>query len=377
MRIGGEGGVSKGRSIRALVSLAAAFLLVSAPAAESPAGTHEQGVSPRIVNGKTTTIEQWPWQVALLDRTYSANPRPTTRYRCSGVLVAPDLVATAGHCVAEYRLADLSNLSVLTGRTFLDQAGTGQRIGVDRILMPRNADGSRKYRAWGGSADWDVALLELESPSSSPAIRIAGATETGAWRPGRPVWTMGWGYVDARRPVSNVLRAAAQVILPDRVCRTANGRAYRTKTMICLGGPAGHSSACVGDSGGPLVSRTSEGWRLIGLTSFGDFFCRGNVPSVDNRTAGWAVRSWIRETALERSGVDPIGSGGTLGPRPEWCRVPNLYRRTRLAAATTLRSRGCRLEVVGNRRKGRIVGTSLPPGWLAPPGFGIRVRLSR
>ncbi|HMW44919.1 MAG TPA: hypothetical protein PKD47_03435, partial [Solirubrobacterales bacterium] len=49
-----------------LAILLAAFLLPSSPAAAGgEPSSSESGATASIVNGKATTIGQWPWQVAL------------------------------------------------------------------------------------------------------------------------------------------------------------------------------------------------------------------------------------------------------------------------------------------------------------------------
>ena len=373
-------GIGKEASL-ALVALVASCCLISSPAASSsPAPSPGQATAPRIVNGKETSIERWPWQVALLDRRLGSSQ--TARYFCSGSLIAPDLVVTAAHCVADYRPGSLANLEVVAGRTYLNRTSTGESLPVERVLMPLDSEGRRKYRIRGGAAIWDVALLKLSAPSTvGTPIAIAGASEEASWEPGRLVKTTGWGYTGGvGGSVSNRLQIANQVILPDGVCERAGF--YQPTTMICLGGPRGGSSACSGDSGGPLVSPVGDGWRLIGMTSFGDFYCRGYIPSVDNRTAADPVRKWIREESIAVSGYDPVSEGGTIGPLPESCKVPGLNGRTRQSARKALLKANCRLEGVRyvglhSRRKGRVVASSLPMGWLAPVGFGIRVAITR
>lgn len=370
----------------ALVALAFSIgvaLIAATPVSGSTDQSGQDRPEPRIVKGKGTSIGQWPWQVALTDRSFAPRGPATARYFCSGSLVAPDLVVTAAHCVSFYRPATLDNVRIIAGRTWLNDTAGGEILGVDRVVMPLDSNGRPRYRIVGGAAVWDVALIKLASPSSATPIAIAGQSEKAAWSPGRLVKTTGWGET---RPFSGIssnrLRVATQVVLPDGVCRRDGGYTYQPQTMICLGGPRGGASACTGDSGGPLVSRVGGGWRLIGLTSFGDAACRGNVPSVDNRTAADPVRSWIRAKAIELSGYDPVSEGGAIGPLPRSCQVPSLLRRTRVSARKALRSAGCSLGAirpVGRPGKGkrRVVGASLPAGWLAPLGFGIRIAVTR
>ena len=369
------------------IGLIAAFLatgafLATVQAADGSTGTVRP--VPRIVNGSAASIGNSPWQVALLEPAPSGRrSKPTNRYFCSGSLLAPDVVVTAAHCVTGFTKSQRTRIEVVAGRTWLNQTGTGEVARVKRVLFALRPDGSRRFREASGSATWDVALIELDREMSAPVIRLAGSSETAVWSTGRRVKASGWGITSWRSgQVSNRLRIATQVILPDSVCRADNGRFYKTGTMVCLGGPKGHSSTCSGDSGGPLVARTSDGYRLVGLTSFGDFFCRGSIPSVDTRVSGDSIRSWVRQKTIELSGVDPVGTTGSPGPKPRSCRVPKLLRRTKSSARSALRRAGCKLGSVKrvDRKgygRGRVVASSLPAGWLAPVGFGIRVRITR
>ena len=367
------------------VGIATLFALLSlfAHAPFAAGEPEDSGPSPRIVNGKGTSITEWPWQVALTDRALAPGGSTTDRYFCTGALIAPNLVVTAAHCVESYRPGGLKGLRVITGRTWLDRTSTGESLGVSRIVMALDSNGKRRYRDQNSAPIWDVALIVLASPSSATPLAIAGESERAAWNPGRLVTTAGWGETRAfTGAISNRLRVATQVVLPDGVCRRDGGPFYRPKTMICHGGPEGNSSSCAGDSGGPLVSPVGGGWRLIGLTSFGDAACRGNVPSVDNRTAADPVRSWVQGKAIELSGYDPVSEGGEVGPLPPSCKVPNLLRRTRASAKRAIRAAGCRLKAIRSigrpsRGKRRVVGASLPAGWLAPRGFGVTVLLQR
>ena len=376
--------VGLGRASLIVLALALGAALVGVAAAPDRAeGAGSDGVESRIVNGKETSIEEWPWQVALIDSRYAPGGSASDQYFCTGSLIAPEIVVTAAHCVADIKPESLGSIRVITGRTWLDRTSTGESLGVSRIVMALDSNGRRLYRNPDRRLAWDVALIELASPSSATPLTIAGASESAAWRPGRLVRTTGWGSTRAfTGSTSNRLRIATQVVLPDGVCRRGLGRLYEPKTMICHGDPKGRSSSCSGDSGGPLVSPVGGGWRLIGLTSFGDGACRGYVPSVDNRTAADPIRSWIQDKTIELSGQDPVSEGGEVGPLPRSCRVPSLIRRTRASSRQALRSAGCTLKAihsVGRPKKGkrRVVGASLPPGWLAPVGFGIKVAVTR
>ncbi len=290
---------------------------------------------------------------------------------------------TAAHCVADLTRSQLRQVEVIGGRTWLNSSRFGAGSYVESRLLPRFRNGRSKYSSNYTTASWDVALLKLRRKIPGRPIRIAGASEQAVTAPGQLAKTTGWGVTKSYNYFgSNILRVATQVILPDAVCRRDNGQAYQPRSMICLGAPGGQSSTCFGDSGGPMVARLSTGWRLIGVTSYGDAFCDATLPSVDTRVSGRSIGGWVRRTALRVSRIDPIGAGGIARPVPSWCRVPKLIGRTVPAARRALRVSGCRLGGIrsdryGYGRRGRISSSRLIEGWLAPIGARITVWVNR
>lgn len=360
------------------------------PEAEAGSGTRlakapdpaRAGVS--IVRGRAARISDWPWQVALTlrRRVVPKKVRPTARLLCGGALIAPRLVVTAGHCVSLLGRPKSSRIEVVSGRTWLNHATAGRTTAVKSVLMPRNPKTGRLlYREREGSASWDVALLLLKKPLSTPTIKLPGADEIAATKPGHTVRATGWGVTrPLRRTASPGLRMAGQVIFPGRVCRGSEGSLFSTRLMTCSGGPAGNASTCSGDSGGPLAARVGREYRLVGLTSWGDGLCRGSRPSVYTRLSSGPIRHWVASTALRLTGEKVTGGGGAVAVAPKWCRVPRLWGFTVGRARVRLERNGCALGAVRRDRfaygpRNRISVVSRIPGWLAPVGFRLRVWL--
>jgi len=360
--------------------LLVAFLLLASPPAgadQNPQRDPDAGIS--IINGNATSINEWPWQVALtFNRRIAKSPLTSRRFFCGGSVLTPRLVITAGHCVADLDRRGVRAIEVVSGRTRLN-SDRGQVAKVAGLRMPRTPNGYRRYKEILGAADWDVALLILRSPLTAKPIKLAGPDEAEAWSPGHVAWSTGWGVTQAfARRVPAELRVARQVLMPDGVCHRADGISFSAARMTCIGGPGGNSSTCNGDSGGPLVARTSDGYRLVGLTSYGDGACRGFVPSVDARVSGNSIRNWVATTAKNLTGRDVVGSGGMAEPTPEWCRVPTLFGLTVPKARKRLETAGCRLGKVrkdpwGAGRSGMVIGFARLPGWLASPGFKVNL----
>ncbi len=337
-----------------------------------------------IINGKAASIGDFPWQVALTGSKRS-DPRasPRDRFFCGGSLIAPGLVLTAGHCVADLDRRQIRRIDVIGGRTRLNDESTGQVAGVAGLIMPVNDRGKRRYRQRFGVADWDFALLRLDRHLDSETIKLAGEDERAIWSPGRIVKTTGYGVTSPAKKIgSPFLRVASQVMLDDRVCRRLNGELFRSVTMNCMGGPEANTSSCFGDSGGPLVAPIVGGYRLIGATSFGDARCRPVLPSIDTRIAGNPIRDWIRSTALRVSRVNVVGSGGIAPPGRTWCKIPPVVGLTVPKARAALKAAGCRLgsirpDYYSAGHYGRVTGASLVAGWLTRVGHPIRVFVAR
>lgn len=372
-------GSSRSKPLLASALVAIGLALLASPASSRAADSPQAGAS--IVNGQATSIKDWPWQVAIIE-SRRLNPLPFVRQRflCGGSALTPRLIITAAHCVADLRRSEIRNLQVVSGRSRLN-ADVGQIVRVSGLRMPVNSRGKRRFRP--STTAWDVALLTLQRPISATPIKLAGPDEAEVWAPGAVVTATGWGITrHFRYPVAFHLRRATHVMLGNGVCDRQFKRRFKPGTMTCVGGPGGHSSTCNGDSGGPLVARTSDGYRLVGLTSWGVSTCRGTAPSVFASPARNPMRDWIRTSARNLTGIDVVGSGATPLPHPNWCHVPALRGLTVSQARNKIQAAGCRLGHVlpyrkGSGSKGRVRSASRLPGWYSRPGTSIHLWVRR
>jgi secreted trypsin-like serine protease len=212
--------------------------------------------------------------------------------RCTGTVVAPTLILTAGHCAEDTKTGVVNPASgyrVLIG-------GVGA-AGVQRQVLSVFAvivyDGFNRR-----TADGDAALLVLSAPTAAPEITVPTSSQGGELQAGTTALIAGWGrtYYEQQRPTEQ-LRSADTVVQGPRWC-SRNARPFYVGSEICtIDPPSYQTGGCLGDSGGPLLAPQGAGGELvqIGITSHGYGKCSTRRPSVFTGVepiAGW-LHTWI------------------------------------------------------------------------------------
>ncbi|MDJ0463021.1 serine protease [Streptomyces sp. H27-C3] len=266
-------------------SLVGGLALTAAAAVAPQVSVAPAAADSVVIGGQPAQVSKTPWVVAVASRDRFGGTR--AGQFCGGVLVAPNRVVTAAHCVSQdvlgVPLGRLSDLRVIAGRSDLREAG-GQEIPVSGVRV------NPEYDATTNSGDVAVLTLSRALPADH-AVTIAAKADA-AYEPGTPATVYGWGDTTGRGAYPYALRAAPVSVLPDAACEQAypgftNGR-YTAATMLCAGDPAGGHDACQGDSGGPLVARG----RLIGLVSWGSGCGEALNPGVYTRMSAVTARLW-------------------------------------------------------------------------------------
>jgi hypothetical protein len=197
---------------------------------------------------------------------------------CGGMLVAPDRVLTAGHCVASVPLGNIAGVLV----------GTTQRHGTRFAMHPgwRHANGPHNVLD-------DVALVQLDEPVTAVApVSLGGAPGAEAWILGRGrQFAQGTVHSEAETLAPSGLRQAVLRPIGDKQCAAAwkhrrgnAGERFDAARMLCaidVDGLEPLSSGCNGDSGGPLYTGTAAAPVLLGVVSWGSTRCGADhTPSV-------------------------------------------------------------------------------------------------
>lgn len=171
----------------------------------------------------------------------------TTEWCCTGTLVAPSVVVTAGHC---------------------ERGGCGSRIfvgpdvdrpGKGRIVKVRDRAAHPGYRPPRDQDD--IAVLVLEDPVDDVTPRaIATAVALGG---ARSVRVVGYGYTDTAGSTGYGLRRLVDVPLAGNVKQFGADPG----TEFVAGAPFLDRDSCNGDSGGPAYVYQRGHWLLAGATS--------------------------------------------------------------------------------------------------------------
>lgn len=206
---------------------------------------------------------------------------------CSGVLVGPRTVLTAGHCV---RSESSGRPFDVIGRTVF--IGTPQSRAVARRV--RSVAAHPRFRPRQPSTGYDLAVLRLDrSVGRAPAVLATPAEETRLAAPPARVVASGFGVVRDGQPVARrpARRVSLERLSPFNCVAPGQVPTFR-RVLLCAASPT--AGICAGDSGGPLsVAVPRGGTRVIGITSLGivQSPCRSTV-GVFARVV--PARSWIR-----------------------------------------------------------------------------------
>jgi trypsin len=219
-------------------------------------------------------------------------------FQCTGTLITPDTILTAGHCSSLTGGAASSPvgwpaplINVEIGAT---REGDGEDATVSRVIIPP------QYLLTNGS---DISILKLTRASSKTPVRVAGAADRNIWNPGVLETIVGWGVTEEGGNAPDVLQEAQVPITTDAYCSNAYGSDFDSETMVCAGFDQGGVDSCQGDSGGPMFGTSNAGGlRIVGTTSWGEGCARPGRPGVYARVADAPLREWIRSQAP--AGVD-------------------------------------------------------------------------
>lgn len=225
-----------------LVGVALAILPV--PASSTPPPIDPHGFGDRRV---PVDPNQAPWNAI-------AKVQTNIGTRCTGVLVAPDTVLTAAHCLFNLRtqtFLQAQSVHVLFG--FAREQYRWHRLVASVTLGPRITTplsppitampwpGVTELR-WPRADDW--ARLHLSEP-----VPLTPLPLTASIAEGMPVMLAGYN------------QDRDELLMADLDCHVVNVTSAPAGAMLVTHDCSGTR----GTSGGPLLTRRGDGWELVGI----------------------------------------------------------------------------------------------------------------
>lgn len=248
-----------------------------------------------VVGGHEAAPGEWP-DVALVVAPMAL---------CSGTLVAPDVVLTAGHCI------ETKPFEVILGTTDYAVPG-GEAIPVTKAIA---------YPDWKHA--YDVGILVLAHPAKATPRAIAGAcTVKEHLADGVKVHVVGFGLTSASGMGQNTKLHEADLPVTDAACTRVDACNPEIAPNGELAAGGRGTDSCFGDSGGPIFVPTTAGAALLGVVSRGEGTsgspcAGGGVYERADKVVAWIeaeAHRTVARTACDRKsdddGDDARGAGG-------------------------------------------------------------------
>jgi hypothetical protein len=250
---------------------------------------HDGAPLARVVHGVKARSGEWPSAVSL------SISRGGQTVLCGGTVIGAAWVLTAAHCVFTKHGGGLRSLQWATAYAKHNVRHKGELLRIKAVFV---------HPQFGKPAAFlnDVALLELERPTSAPRQRlVAHAAQATLLAPGTMATVIGWGITRPLRPKepadarehSKDLLWASVPIADRRACAAFLGR-EPAEAEICAGDAKGGADSCKGDSGSPLFVAGPAGQPIqAGVVSWGPGCAQPGTYGV-YATVG-TFEPWIRK----------------------------------------------------------------------------------
>lgn len=224
---------------------------------------------PMVVGGDKLTVGEAPWLARIGNIGEGA---------CTGTLIAPSWVLTAGHC------------------SVVSYIGSDVRIGTVSLDDPRPVN---HVKSWVSHPTLDIGLINLESPVwDVPTLSFVGDTEPqiGSWNGS----ILGWGYRKPRKPDGtwDVDQSEAHIAAIDSVIECKP----QYEPAICV--TSQWSMTCHGDSGSPLIGLDN---RIYGVAQRGTAGCPEGGTATYTSLSDKSIKDFVLTTV-----------GGAIFANFEW-----------------------------------------------------------
>ncbi len=241
-------------------------------------------IEPKIVNGTETTWSDWDSRFSGVVGVI-ADLGDGTASICTGTLIAPNVVLTAGHCVfskdenGNVEFNGVSNPGILSIHDGLNLSYYSNKASVTKAVT---------HESWDGELPGtDIAMLLLNKNITD--LLMYKVRDNPAENKGEKGIVVGYGITGDDKDDALTQRWGNTTILDIDT----------GEQLLEIGNPSG---TCQGDSGGPLFTTQNNKMVVSGITSFG----RGGCSAVGNSflIRVVAYRNWINEKMIELAGHD-------------------------------------------------------------------------
>lgn len=236
----------------------------------------------RIVGGTAVESNRYPWIVAMLQQSRLNYYDAKIDFRCTGSLIAPNVVISAAHCAGKVDYVQIDRYDLLN-----------DRLGYETFKIQQTVVHPSNLQQELYNLPLDIALYILDGNSS--ALTLALNRNASLPEDADPLIVLGYGANSSELQFSPIPREAEVLYVPLRDCQSRYVNESIGRNTICALGEG--TDACTGDSGGPLIHKGTNNEShdiLMGTVSWGYACASSYFPGVYARISSGV--GWIDNT---------------------------------------------------------------------------------
>jgi hypothetical protein len=249
---------------RFLCSMAAALVL--AACSETPTSNNDNANDPAFITHGALDGNNHPAVVLVLMEALNEDGVSVPAFRCSGTLIAPTVVLTAGHCAGEpgefSAIRIFAEANVQADPTYPGPGGPNTVEAVEWVSHPLFTEAAFFLH--------DVGLIHLAAPvnlaSASQYGDLPSANQLDALRPRNSTRFTAVGFGLQRINPAQIQSQRIRMFAEPHLIQI-NVPGFTGNFSLLLSNNAATGGTCFGDSGGP--NYLGSGNTIAGVTSFG------------------------------------------------------------------------------------------------------------